>query len=138
MRMGALGLRSGERLAPAAFWASWADALAMISTRNPEIASEVVRRLDADEHFPRCVAELREASVAIDKEKVLVATQLASAPRGEKTTTNKRTRSRGHFPSSTLVLGRCHFCQAVLVLAKLTSDRTPAATRGWHWRARCS
>ena len=67
MRMGGLGLRSAERLAPAAFWASWADALAMISARNPEIASEVVRRLDADEHYPGCVAELREACVALDE-----------------------------------------------------------------------
>ena len=67
MRMGGLGLRSAERLAPAAFWDSWADALAMISARNPEIASEVIRRLDADEHCPGCVAELREAPVALDK-----------------------------------------------------------------------
>ena len=55
--------RSSERLAPAAYWVSWADAVAMISARNPEIASEVVRRLDADEHHPGCVAELRDASV---------------------------------------------------------------------------
>ena len=41
MRMGGLGLRSAERCAPAAFWASFADALPMIAKRNPEVASEV-------------------------------------------------------------------------------------------------
>ena len=42
--------------------------------------------------------------------------------------------STGHLPSSTLVIGRCHFCQADQLLAKLISDRTPAAMQGWHWR----
>ena len=65
MRMGGLGLRSAERLAPAAFWASWADALAMISARSPEIASEVVRRLDADERTPRCVCGTGQETVSV-------------------------------------------------------------------------
>ena len=33
MRMGGLGIRSASRLAPAAFWASWADALPMLEKR---------------------------------------------------------------------------------------------------------
>ena len=45
MRMGGLGLHSAERCAPAAFWASWADALPMIAKRNPEVASEVVHKV---------------------------------------------------------------------------------------------
>ena len=44
MRMGGLGLRSAVRCAPAAYWASWADALHMISERTPEVPDEVVRR----------------------------------------------------------------------------------------------
>ena len=35
------------RCAPAAFWASWADALPMIAKRNPEVASEVMQKLSA-------------------------------------------------------------------------------------------
>ena len=35
------------RCAPAAFWASWADALPMIAKRIPEVASEVMQKLSA-------------------------------------------------------------------------------------------
>ena len=45
MRMGGLGLRSAVRCAPAAFWASWADVLDMISERIPDVANDVVRKL---------------------------------------------------------------------------------------------
>ena len=41
MRLGGLGLRSAARMAPAAFWASWADALPTISNRLPEVANRV-------------------------------------------------------------------------------------------------
>ena len=34
-RMGGLGLRSAVECTPTAFWASWADALHMISERTP-------------------------------------------------------------------------------------------------------
>ena len=34
MRMGGLGLRSATRMAPAAYWASWADALHMVQARE--------------------------------------------------------------------------------------------------------
>ena len=67
MRMGGLGLRSAERCAPAAYWASWADAFPMISKRNPEVASEVVRRLDNQEPNHGCVAELQEAAELLDR-----------------------------------------------------------------------
>ena len=67
MRMGGLGLRSAERCAPAAYWASWADALPMISRRNPEVASEVVRRLDNQEPTHGCVAELQDAATLLDR-----------------------------------------------------------------------
>ena len=56
MRMGGLGLRSAERCAPAAFWASWADALSMIAERNPAIATEVVDQLSSQEASPRVLA----------------------------------------------------------------------------------
>ena len=46
---GGLGLRSAVRCVPAAYLASWADALHMISERTPEVADEVVRRLGQEE-----------------------------------------------------------------------------------------
>ena len=39
LRLGGLGLRSAERMAPAAYWASWADALHMIDVRTPAAAA---------------------------------------------------------------------------------------------------
>ena len=44
---GGLGLRSAARLSPAAFWASWADSLAMIRERHPDIAAQIVDALGA-------------------------------------------------------------------------------------------
>ena len=38
MRMGGLGLRSARRISAAAYWASWADAIHMISQRLPGVA----------------------------------------------------------------------------------------------------
>ena len=45
MRMEGLGLRSAVRMAPAAFWASWADARSMTATRLPQAATSIVHRL---------------------------------------------------------------------------------------------
>ena len=68
MRMGGLGLRSTERCAPAAFWASWADALPMIAKRNPEVASEVVHKLSQEEEpLEGCLLELHTASSTLDR-----------------------------------------------------------------------
>ena len=95
MRKGGLGLRSAERCAPAAYWASWADALPTISRRNPEVASEVVRRLDNQEPNHGCGAELQEAATLL--ERVLVATQLVSASGGESPPQNSA-RDPGEWP----------------------------------------
>ena len=52
MRLGGLGLRSPRRLAPAAYWASWADAMPML----PEATTIVTRELAG---IPRgCFGEL--------------------------------------------------------------------------------
>ena len=58
MRIGGLGLRSAVRCAGAAYWASWADALHMISERNPAVADTVVESL----------ADLRMATNRLDRE----------------------------------------------------------------------
>ena len=45
VRSGGLELRSAVRIAPAAFWASWADALPMLQTRCPTLAAWLVADL---------------------------------------------------------------------------------------------
>ena len=45
LHMGGLGLRSAVRLYPAAHWASWADTVAMVQERHPEVATILVENL---------------------------------------------------------------------------------------------
>ena len=69
MRMGGLGLSSAGRCAAAAYWASWADALHMISQRNPTIAALVVETLSGAE-VPQegCLAQVHECAERLDRE----------------------------------------------------------------------
>ena len=46
LSLGGLGLRSALRTSKAAYWASWADCLAMISERHPEVAQLMVDELE--------------------------------------------------------------------------------------------
>ena len=66
MRMGGLGLRRAMRMAPAAYWASWADALQMVDQRLPEVANRVVNKL-ADEEPAGCLGQLRGAASQLDR-----------------------------------------------------------------------
>ena len=66
MRMGGLGLRLAVRCAPAAFWASWADALHMISEHTPDVANDVVRKLSNEEPQDGCFGELRAGANELD------------------------------------------------------------------------
>ena len=117
------GLRSAELLAPAAFWATWADACH--DQRKSEIASEVVRRLDATIPVRHVWHWTRKGfggdPVGLSSERGKDHHKHARDP-GE--LFHFMADSTGHLPSSTLVFGRCHFCQANQLLAKL-SDRTP-------------
>ena len=45
LRHGGLGLRSAQLHAPAAFWASWADALPAVHRRDPELAAILSQQL---------------------------------------------------------------------------------------------
>ena len=67
MRMGGLGLRSAVRMAPAAFWGSWADALPMIATRLPQPATSIVHRLTNGVAIGGCLGELQEAGTSLDR-----------------------------------------------------------------------
>ena len=67
MRLGRLGLRSAARMAPAAFWASWAKAFPMISERLPEVAKRVTVELTNSKNLHGCVRELAVASEQLDR-----------------------------------------------------------------------
>ena len=66
MRMGALELRSAVWRAPAAYWASWADALHMISDWTPDVANDLVRKLGEEEPQDGCLGELCAAANELD------------------------------------------------------------------------
>ena len=48
-------LRRATRMAPAAYWASWADALQMVDQRLPEMANRVLDRLEGDNEPAGCL-----------------------------------------------------------------------------------
>ena len=59
-----LGLRSARLHAPAAFWASWADSLSAIQRRDPDLAQNIVRKLEPD--VPCCrVLDTLKATVTL-------------------------------------------------------------------------
>jgi len=71
MRLGGVGLRSAARTAQAAYWASWADALAMIEQRAPTVAAAAVAELSAErpaEDEQSCLAEARAAGELLSRE----------------------------------------------------------------------
>ena len=42
--LGGIGLRNAKRTSPPAYWASWADCLAMLKARHPDVAALCVRQ----------------------------------------------------------------------------------------------
>ena len=52
--LGGLGLQSASRLAPATYWAAWADSLPVIQARFPDMAAQLHRHLGDDN--ARCLA----------------------------------------------------------------------------------
>ena len=64
LRLGGLGLRSAVRVAPAAYWASWADCLAMVRARHPGLANLIVQALEGDTREP-CLRELQQARAQV-------------------------------------------------------------------------
>ena len=66
MRMGGLGLRSASRMAQSAFWASWADAMPMISERLTQVANRVELQLAMEEPVGS-LGELQEAAQSLDR-----------------------------------------------------------------------
>ena len=64
MRMGRLGLRSAQRCAHAAYWASWADALPIFSNAHHHLPTQSSKETDAI----GCIGELRESTARLDRE----------------------------------------------------------------------
>ena len=66
MRLGGLGLRTATRMAPAAFWASWADALPMLSQRLPALTDQIMQSLDSVQDGG-CLEQLQAAGLSLDR-----------------------------------------------------------------------
>eukprot|EP00439_Symbiodinium_sp_Y106_P027249 s3970_g3.t1 len=62
LRFGGLGLRSAERHAVAAYWASWADALLALARRDRAFAQALTRSLDGPGPLPHALAALKDAA----------------------------------------------------------------------------
>ena len=60
--MGGLGSRSAARIAPAAYWASWGDAVHMIHRRFPQIAHSIIGRLQC---LPSLLLPIRPTCVVV-------------------------------------------------------------------------
>ena len=108
MRMGGLGMRSASRCAPAAYWASWSDALHMIHQRTPAVAESVVTALGQEEQFGGCVGELQEAAERLDHEGFWWRPSWEALRRGERPTSDERWRT-WRVDTRLAVLGIIHF-----------------------------
>ena len=65
LRNGGLGLRSAERHAVAAFWASWADALPALARRDRASAQALACSLDGPGPLPHALAALKDATASL-------------------------------------------------------------------------
>ena len=63
-------MRSAQSLAPAAYWASWADALPMLQQRLPNLSREVMDRLSI-EGATGCLGELQAATRTMDRSRFI-------------------------------------------------------------------
>ena len=58
-RLRGLGLRSAERTAAAAFWASWASALPALANKSPRLCNAVLSELANDNTVVDCLTEVK-------------------------------------------------------------------------------
>ena len=65
LSLGGLGLASAVRNSVPAFWASWADCLAVLSRRLPRVAQEFLDHLDSPDPQPACFAAAAAARAAL-------------------------------------------------------------------------
>ena len=67
-REGGLGLRSAARLAPAAYWASWADCLSQVYARAPHVCAQLLEELEGPPSRAQCVREAQDAATLLASE----------------------------------------------------------------------
>ena len=60
-------MRSAERMAPAAYWASWADAMPMLEQRLPQIMADIMSQV-AEPIATGCLGELQASAARLDRE----------------------------------------------------------------------
>ena len=107
MRLGGLGLRSAERCAPAAYWASWADAIQMIGQRTPEVAAQGGAEDGTTGTFAWVFGGFAGGLDTSGQARVLVAPKLGGIARWQATTRTRRARSR-RVATRLAVLGFLH------------------------------
>ena len=137
MRMAGLGLRSAERCAPAAVWASWGDALTMIAKRNPEVASEVAQKLSQEELLKgACLSSTQLPAHWTGKAFIGGQAGLICTTARNHQSAAFGTRASGHtagsvglLPSETLVSGSCPCLLAVVPLVRPISGPTQDTTQ---------
>ena len=66
VRFGGLGLRSAQRTSPGACWASWADVLPMMASRNPDLAVQIVAQLTDSNTRAACLQAAAEAARTLE------------------------------------------------------------------------
>ena len=68
IRLGGLGLFAAERIAPAAYWAAWADALPVLALRQPILAARCAAELTlGPESAAACLREAAASASDLDR-----------------------------------------------------------------------
>ena len=62
----AIGPSVSSTVRPAAYWASWADALPMLQTRLPQVTANIVGGLVRETPLTGCLGELQESARSLD------------------------------------------------------------------------
>ena len=70
------------RMVPAAYWASWADALPMVHELLPGVAQNAVTAFEGDGELEGCLGELRVAAVGLDRQGFLSRPQWRALQKG--------------------------------------------------------
>ena len=82
-----LGLPCAQRLRPAAYWATWADVLAVLHQRRPDVATRCVRK--------RCAARIRAGSARPRRGRLGGSAILARPPTFVALETSKKKNNKG-------------------------------------------
>ena len=141
MRMEGLGLRSATRMAPAAYWASWADALHMVHERLPALAQSIVVQLEAAAEPVGFLSDLRAAGNTLDRHGFVGRPQWAALQEGMRPplslTLNPVSGLMAgnimHLPLLNTIIGRSLCCVSRALPTKRIFGRTLVLGRPKSW-----